>query len=417
MSERYNEGRREESRGRRSDSHGSNRRDDRQGGSRGGRDDRRDSSRGGRREWNNDRQDRGDWKPRGEGRRDDRRDDRRDGRRDDRQGGSRGGRNNDRQERADWKPRGEGRRDDRRDDRRDNRRDDRQGGSRGGWNNDRNDRGGRGRYEDRNDRGGRGDRRNDDRGPRRENRGGRAEAEREKNSLAPQRAGFREERINRRMADPDLPDDIDIYDLDEMILQDLRVLSKDNADATAKHMIMAAQWMEDDPQLALRHARAAKDRAGRVAVAREVNGIAAYHAGEWKEALAELRAARRISGGAGMLAVMADCERGLGRPEKAIELGRSEEARTVDAETAIELAIVVAGARLDLGQAESAVVTLQRANPSKEAKGIPAMRLSYAYANALAEAGRKEEAKEWFEHTAKLDEDKWTDAEDRLKEF
>lgn len=409
MSERYNEGRREESRGRRSDSHGSNRRDNRQ------------SGRGDRREWNNERQDRqgrGDWKSRGEndrGRRSDGRpgssrgnwrEDRND--RDERRGGG------DRREggRRDWQSRGE-RGGDNRDNRRGERRegDRRDGERRGGQRRD-----GERRYNDRGDH--RNDeRRGDSRGRGHANRGGRAEQERAGRNLAPQRSGFREERINRRMADPDLPDDIDINDLDPLILQDLRVLSKDNAEETAKHMIMAAEWMEDDPQLALRHARAAKDRAGRVAVAREVNGIAAYHAGEWKEALAELRAARRISGGPGMLAVMADCERGLGRPEKAIELGRSEEAQQVDAETAIELAIVVAGARQDLGQNDSAVVTLQRANPSKDAKGIPAMRLSYAYANALAEAGRKEEAKEWFEHTAKLDVDQWTDAHERLKEF
>ncbi|MWK60334.1 hypothetical protein GO594_30610, partial [Pseudomonas otitidis] len=124
---------------------------------------------------------------------------------------------------------------------------------------------------------------------------------------------------------PDLPDDIDVRDLDPMVLQDLKVLAKDNANAVAKHMIMAATWMADDPQLALNHARAAKDRAGRIAVVRETCGIAAYHAGEWKEALAELRAARRMSGGPGLIAVMADCERGLGRPEKAIELARDED--------------------------------------------------------------------------------------------
>lgn len=180
-------------------------------------------------------------------------------------------------------------------------------------------------------------------------------------------------------------------------------------------MIMAATWMADDPQLALRHARAAKDRAGRVSVVREVNGIAAYHAGEWKEALAELRAARRISGGPGLLAVMADCERGLGRPEKAIELGRSEEARQLDPDSVIELAIVMAGARLDLGQAESAVVTIERANPSKAARGMAACRLSYAYANALLEANRTEEAREWFEHALSIDEQDWTDAKERLE--
>ncbi len=233
----------------------------------------------------------------------------------------------------------------------------------------------------------------------------------------PQRSGFREERLNKRLSEPDLPGDIDIADLDPMVLQDLRVLSKDNADAVAKHMIMAATLMAEDPQLALRHARAAKERAGRVAVARETNGIAAYRAGEWKEALSELRAARRMSGGPGLLAVMADCERGLGRPEKAIELSKSDEAKELDPESQVELAIVVAGARLDLSQPESAIVTLQRQNPDLNSTGPTAARLSYAYADALAAAGRTEEAREWFRHADKIDEDGLTDAAERLTEL
>ncbi|MDK8693929.1 tetratricopeptide repeat protein [Corynebacterium sp. MSK158] len=239
---------------------------------------------------------------------------------------------------------------------------------------------------------------------------------RKKKSFSPQRSGYREERINRRMSDPDIPAEVDVNDLDPMVLQDLKSLSKENSEAVAKHMIMAATWMEDDPKLALRHARAAKDRAGRVAIAREVNGIAAYRAGEWKEALAELRAARRISGGPGMLAVMADCERGLGRPEKALELGRAEEASELDEESTIELAIVLAGARLDMGQAESAVVTIQRAHPDRDARGVSACRLAYAYGNALLEAGRKDEARDWFEHAVSIDEGDWTDAAERLEE-
>lgn len=237
-----------------------------------------------------------------------------------------------------------------------------------------------------------------------------------KKASHPQRSGYREERINRRMTDPDLPSDIDITDLDPSVLQDLSSLSKENSEAVAKHLIMAATWLDDDPQLSLRHARAAKDRAGRVSVAREMNGIAAYRAGEWKEALAELRAARRISGGPGLMAVMADCERGLGRPEKAVELWRSEDAKELAPEDAIELAIVAAGARLDMGQAESAVVTIQRAQPTKDAKGVSACRLAYAYANALLEAGRKDEAREWFEHATEIDEGDWTDAAERLAE-
>lgn len=256
-----------------------------------------------------------------------------------------------------------------------------------------------------------------DRGPERRHaqRGG---AERDTSVRSgPQRAGFREERLNKRMAEPDLPGDIDIHDLDPMVLQDLRVLSKDNAETVAKHMIMSATLMDEDPQLSLRHARAAKDRAGRVAVARETCGIAAYRAGEWKEALSELRAARRMSGGPGLLAVMADAERGLGRPEKAIELGSAPEAAELDRDSRIELAIVVAGARQDLEQFTSAVVVLQRQNPDLKAEGFSALRLSYAYANALVLAGRGDEAGKWFRRAISLDEDEITDAEQRLAEL
>ncbi|OFR65913.1 tetratricopeptide repeat protein [Corynebacterium sp. HMSC078H07] len=267
-------------------------------------------------------------------------------------------------------------------------------------------------------RGGVSGRREERRGNRRdERRNDRKGHDRDKHKVShPQRSGYREERINRRMTDPDLPSDIDITDLDPSVLQDLSSLSKENSEAVAKHLIMAATWLDDDPQLSLRHARAAKDRAGRVSVAREMNGIAAYRAGEWKEALAELRAARRISGGPGLLAVMADCERGLGRPEKAVELWRSDDAKELAPEDAIELAIVAAGARLDMGQADSAVVTIQRAQPNKNDTGVAACRLSYAYANALLEAGRKDEAKEWFQHATDIDEGDWTDAAERLAE-
>lgn len=233
----------------------------------------------------------------------------------------------------------------------------------------------------------------------------------------PRRQGYREDRMALRLSEPDLPDDIDVEVLDPSVLQDLKVLSKDNADRVAKHMIMASDLLEDDPQLALRHARAAKNRAGRVGVVRETNGVIAYHAGEWKEALSELRAARRMSGGPGLLAVMADAERGLGRPEKAIELGRSPEAEQLDEESRIELAIVLAGARHDLGQHESALATLERLNPSLQSQGYSQARLSYAYADALLALGRRDEAKRWFEHAAKLDEDELTDAEERVAEL
>lgn len=282
---------------------------------------------------------------------------------------------------------------------------------------DENDRGDRNRDDHGrpNRNGGRGDRRRNDRA------GGYGSGRREDrvrhDRSNPRRQGYREDRMAMRLSEPDLLEDIDVTVLDPSVLQDLKVLSKDNADRVAKHMIMASDLLADDPQLALQHARAAKNRAGRVSVVRETNGVVAYHAGEWKEALSELRAARRMSGGPGLLAVMADAERGLGRPEKALELGRSPEANELDEEGRIELAIVLTGARHDLGQHESALITLERMNPSLDSQGFSQMRLSYAYADALLAVGRKDEAKTWFQHAADLDVEALTDADERVEEL
>lgn len=320
---------------------------------------------------------------------------RREGRQEGRRPRGQGGRGDWRSDRTGEGDRGE-RRNDRSDwGRRDDRRDDRRGRL------DRNDRGGRG---------GRDDRRDDRRG------GGRDGRFRHDRSN-PRREGYREERMAQKETEPDLPQDLDVTDLDPSVLQDLRGLSKENANRVAKHMIMAADLLEDDPKLALEHARAAKNRAGRVGVVRETNGVVAYHAGEWKEALAELRAARRISGGPGLLAVMADAERGLGRPEKALEIGRSPEARELDREGRIELAIVLAGARHDLGQHESALATLQGLQPSQDASDLTGLRLSYAYAEALLQSGRRDEAREWFQRVRDVDTEGLTDAAERVGEL
>ncbi len=293
-------------------------------------------------------------------------------------------------------------------------REDRRGDGAAGRRDDR--RGGRGER--------RGERRDDGRGGRFDRRGGgrrqhaqRGGADRPERRTGPQRSGFREERIMKRQNDPDIPGDISAKDLDPSVLQDLRSLSKDNADTVARHMVMAAIWMEDDPQLALRHARAAKDRAGRVSVVRETAGVAAYHAGEWKEALTELRAARRISGGPGMLAVMADCERGLGHPEKALELGRTEDLSGLDDDSRVELAIVLAGARADMGDFDSAVVELKSVGLEDTRSDITSMRLFYAFADCLLQAGRGDEAREWFLRSAELDTEGVLDARERAADL
>ena len=180
---------------------------------------------------------------------------------------------------------------------------------------------------------------------------------------------------------------------------------------------MVSRLLIDDPQAALDHARAARRGASRIAVVRETAGVAAYNAQEWSEALSELRAARRISGSTALLPLIADAERGLGRPERAIDVARSEEGRALSGDEATEMRIVEAGARLDLGEAEKAIVTLQSENLDPARRGTGAARLFYAYASALAAAGRRDEAITWYMNAASADEDDVTDAEERLSEL
>jgi tetratricopeptide (TPR) repeat protein len=150
----------------------------------------------------------------------------------------------------------------------------------------------------------------------------------------------------------------------------------------------------------------------RIAAIREAVGIAAYQAGEYALALVELRAARRMDGSPRHLPLMADAERGLGRPERALAYLTDPDAGELDAAGHAELLVVVAGARRDLGEPDAAVVLLQDA--ARE-PGLPhpwTARLRYAYADALAAAGREEEALRAFESTAAIDEDE-TDAAER----
>ncbi|MHC1563668.1 hypothetical protein ACR9E3_32350 [Actinomycetospora sp. C-140] len=172
------------------------------------------------------------------------------------------------------------------------------------------------------------------------------------------------------------------------------------------------ELVDDEPEAALAHARFARHRASRVAIVREASGLAAYHAGEWAEALSELRASRRM-GGDGHLPVMADAERALGRPERAIELSRSPEAADLATEDAVELLIVVSGARRDLGEDDAAVVGLQvpELDATREDPWVP--RLFYAYAEALQAAGRTDDAVRAFLDAARTDVEGETDAEER----
>ena len=195
---------------------------------------------------------------------------------------------------------------------------------------------------------------------------------------------------------PDIPEDVKAADLDRVARNELKTLEKENAEGVARHLVMAARLIETDPALAHSHALSAARRAGRIGIVRETLAITAYAIGDYALALRELRTYRRITGRDDELPMMVDCERGLERPEKALELGRSVSRRTLPVPVQVELAIAMSGARLDLGQNEEALAELQisQLDPSTAFSYSPA--LFAAYATVLDELGRTDEAETWW---------------------
>jgi tetratricopeptide (TPR) repeat protein len=220
-----------------------------------------------------------------------------------------------------------------------------------------------------------------------------------------------------RRAEPPLPADVTGAELDRAVRAELASLASMNADIVARHLVMAGRFLDDDPDTAYLHATAAAQRAGRVGVVREAAGLAAYRSGRYAEALSELRAARRITGDNSFLPVMADCERGLGRPERAIEMAATPDVARLDAASRVELLIVVSGARRDMGQPDAAVLALQGNGLNPAQRKAWSARLFYAYADALGEAGRADEALTWFGHAAAADIEGETDADVRVAEL
>jgi hypothetical protein len=160
---------------------------------------------------------------------------------------------------------------------------------------------------------------------------------------------------------------------------------------------MVGLLIDQDPELAHQHALAAAGRAARIALVRETVGITAYTVGDFAVALRELLTFRRISGSNDQLPLMVDCERGLGRPDRALELGRSVDRSTLLPGVRVNLAIAMSGARLDLGENDLALAELQipELNPEKVfAYSVP---LFYAYADTLEVLGKDADAKRWSE--------------------
>ena len=197
---------------------------------------------------------------------------------------------------------------------------------------------------------------------------------------------------------------------------ELRSLNAERAEIVGAHLLQAGKLIDSDPQLAYAHAEAARRRAARLPVVREATGEAAYAAGEYAAALNEFRALRRMSGGDEFLPAMADCERALGHPDKALRLVKEGLATSPEFPQRVELRLVEAGARQDLGQPDEALRLLRHELESSGGKGprLTRVRLRYAYADLLARNGDDDGAERWFAAAAALDTEGETDAADRV---
>ncbi|AYV27046.1 hypothetical protein EES41_09960 [Streptomyces sp. ADI95-16] len=199
--------------------------------------------------------------------------------------------------------------------------------------------------------------------------------------------------------------------------QELLSLPKGLAEEVSKNLVMVARLIDEEPEQAYAYSRIALRLASRVAAVREAAGFAAYATQKYSEALAEFRAAKRMTGSVELWPVMADCERGLGRPERALTMAGEPEVAKLDKAGQVEMRLVAAGARRDLGQLDAAIVTLQSPELASSSVQPWTARLRYAYADALLAAGREDEAREWFGKTLEGDKDGATDASDRLAEL
>ena len=214
---------------------------------------------------------------------------------------------------------------------------------------------------------------------------------------------------------PPIPEEITGRELDRSVSGQLKGLPDRLALRVARHLAAAGVLIDSDPETAYQHTLAARARASRLAVVREATGEAAYAAGHYAEALAELRAAKRMNGATDYLPIMADCHRALGQPEQALKLARSPAVANFHPAAKAEMTLVEAGARRDLGQLDAALRTLELAPLQSKSREPWVVRLRYAYADTLEAAGRDNDALTWFHRTHAVDSQQLTDAAARAE--
>jgi tetratricopeptide (TPR) repeat protein len=188
----------------------------------------------------------------------------------------------------------------------------------------------------------------------------------------------------------------------------------DAARALAEAVMALSEAEEGDPEAAARAARAAKRAAPRAASVREALGIALYQMGDFRAARTELAAAQRISGREDLAAMLADIERALGRPERAIDLFERVDRSKLEPDTAAELLLVAASAYGDLGQPAAGVALIRRHARWPVELADHHLRLAYAEGALAEQAGDLPSARAACDRVLQVDPD-FHDAADRLE--
>ncbi len=201
--------------------------------------------------------------------------------------------------------------------------------------------------------------------------------------------------VRDKHQDPQLPDAVKASDLHPAARNELKTLEKENAELVGRHLAMVAELLESDPQLAHEHAISASRRAGRIPVVRETLALTAYSLGDFGLALRELRTYKRLSGRIDHTGLMIDCERGLGRPERALELAREIDSSNLEDADRARYAIAVSGAYLDLNKPLLAQAELEKLNFSVEHVYDYSPEVFRAYAAVLETNGDAEQAEKW----------------------
>ncbi|WP_396668526.1 primosomal protein [Microbacterium sp. R86528] len=198
--------------------------------------------------------------------------------------------------------------------------------------------------------------------------------------------------------DPVIPDEITANDLHPAARNELKTLTKENADWVARHLAMAANLIDTDPELAHQHAISAARRAGRIGITRETLAITAYTLGDYALALREIRTYRRITGRDDLAALMVDSERGIGRPDKALETGRAINRNTLPTTVRVHLAIALSGAHLDQNHPEKALreLDIPELDPTTAHEYSPA--LFTARATIHEQLGQTTHTQKWAHH-------------------